>query len=60
MIKNPITIRPEATIKEAMETLEKHGVGCLLVVKGKRLIGIITAKNFLAITQRLLNRRASV
>ena len=60
MIKNPITIRPEATIKEAMETLEKHGVGCLLVVKGKRLIGIITAKNFLAITQRLLNRRANV
>lgn len=59
MIKNPITIKPESTIKEAMEKLQKHGIGCLLVVKGKRLVGIITSENFLAITQRLMNRNAS-
>jgi len=56
MIKNPITIKPEATIKEAMEKLQKHSIGCLPVVKNKRLIGIITAENFLRITQRLLKR----
>jgi len=56
MIKNPITIKPESTIKEAMEKLQKHSIGCLLVVKGKRLVGIITSENFLAITQRLMNR----
>jgi len=59
MIKNPITIKPESTIKEAMEKLQKHGIGCLLVVQGKRLVGIITSENFLAITQRLMNRTAS-
>jgi CBS domain-containing protein len=59
MIKNPITIKPESTIKEAMEKLQKHGIGCLLVVKGRRLVGIITSDNFLAITQRLMNRSAS-
>ena len=56
MIKNPITIKPESTIKEAMEKLQKHSIGCLLVVKGKRLVGIITSENVLAITQRLMNR----
>ncbi|PCH92927.1 MAG: CBS domain-containing protein [Bacteroidetes bacterium] len=54
MIKKPITIAPEATIKEAMEKFQKHGIGCLPVVKSKRLIGIITAEAFMSITQRLL------
>lgn len=56
MIKNPITIKPEATIKEAMEKIQKHGIGCLPVVKEKRLIGIITTDAFMSITQRLLKK----
>lgn len=54
MSKKPITIAPESTIKEAMDKLQKYNIGCLPVVKGKRLIGIITANSFLNITKRLL------
>jgi len=54
MTRKPITIAPDATIKEAMDKLQKHNIGCLPVVKGKRLIGIITANSFLYITKRLL------
>ena len=59
MIKEPVTINPEATIMEAMELMQKHGTGCLPVVKSQRLIGIISEQNFLNITKRLLNRFAS-
>lgn len=55
MSKNPITVAPESTIKEAMDKLQKHKIGCLPVVKGKRLIGIITANSFLNITKRLMS-----
>ena len=54
MIKKPITIAPDATIKDAMDKLQKHDIGCLPVVKGKRLIGILNANSFLNITKRLL------
>ncbi len=57
MNKKPITIAPEATIKEAMDKLQKCHVGCLPVVKGKRLIGIITTDSFLQITKRLLGAK---
>ncbi|HIA12204.1 MAG TPA: CBS domain-containing protein [Flavobacteriales bacterium] len=57
MIKKPITIVPEATIKDAMEKFQKHGIGCLPVVNGKRLIGIITAEAFMSITQRLMKTK---
>jgi len=55
MTRKPITIAPEATIKEAMDKLQKHNIGCLPVIKSKRLIGIITANSFLNITKRLLS-----
>lgn len=58
MNKEPITIAPEATIKEAMAKLQKCHVGCLPVVKSKRLIGIITADSFLQITKRLLGAKS--
>lgn len=53
MIKDPITVHPEATITEAMNIMEQNGIGCLPVIKNGKLVGIITEQNFLGITRRL-------
>jgi CBS domain-containing protein/gamma-glutamylcysteine synthetase len=54
MIKNPITIHPEASILEAIEIMDQQQIGCLPVVKNNRLVGIITEQNYMTITKRLL------
>lgn len=56
MKKNPITISPDATILEAMKVMRDNKVGCLPVVKGKELIGVITEMDFLRISGRLIER----
>lgn len=54
MIRNPITIHPEASILEAIEIMDEQQIGCLPVVKNNRLVGIITEQNYMTITKRLL------
>lgn len=54
MIKNPITIHPEASIMEAMEIMDSQKIGCLPVVKNNLLVGIITEQNYMKIAGRLL------
>lgn len=58
MIKNPVTVHPEATILEAMNIMQEKKIGCLPVVKNSRLVGIITENNFMNITRRLLRALA--
>jgi len=56
MVKKPLTIGPDATIIEAMTMMRENGIGCLPVVQGKELIGLITAMDFLRISGRLIER----
>ena len=56
MIEKPVTVTPESSIMEAMAKMREHRIGCLPVVKGKELVGIITEMDFLRITSRLLER----
>ncbi len=56
MVKKPITIDANASIFEAMNTMRDNKVGCLPVVDGKELIGIITEMDFLRISGRLMER----
>ena len=56
MIKNPLTISPDATIIEAMSKMRDNKIGCLPVVKNGELIGIITEMDFLRISGRLIER----
>jgi len=56
MITEPITISPDATLTDALNTMRDNKIGCLPVVKGKELIGIITEMDFLRISSRLLER----
>lgn len=47
MIKHPHTISPEATIEEAAKLIHRHKIGGLPVLKGSRLVGIITIVDIL-------------
>ena len=56
MIKDPVTIGPSATVMEAQQLMQTKNVGCLPVVSGNEVVGIITETDFLRITSSLLNR----
>lgn len=56
MIEKPVTVTPDTNIMEAMNKMRTHNIGCLPVVKGKELVGIITEMDFLRITSRLMER----
>jgi len=47
MIKDPVTIAPDASIEEAAKLIYSHKIGGLPVVKGKKLVGIITIVDIL-------------
>jgi acetoin utilization protein AcuB len=47
MIKNPVTVSPEASIEEAAKLINYHRIGGLPVIKGDRLVGIITIVDIL-------------
>lgn len=42
MIKNVITIGPDALLEEAAVLMRKHNVGCLVVLENNEVVGIIT------------------
>lgn len=56
MIEKPITVTADTSIMEAMRKMRELKIGCLPVVKGKDLVGIITEMDFLRITSRLMER----
>ncbi len=55
MIRNPHCISPEALTKDALTIMSEHNVGCLPVVKEKKLVGIITEHDFVDISKRLIS-----
>lgn len=56
MIEKPVTVTPDTGILDAMHKMQANRIGCLPVVKGKDLVGIITEMDFLRITSRLMER----
>ena len=57
MVTNIITIEAEATVKNAAELMEKHDIGCLIVINYGNPIGIVTERDMLK--KVLLQRRDS-
>jgi len=45
MIVDPITIRPEQKIRDAIELMARYRISGIPVTKGKRLVGIITNRD---------------
>lgn len=56
MITNPKTIDQDATIIEAMAIMSENQIGCLPVVKGGELIGIVSEMDFLRLATRLIQQ----
>ena len=54
MITDLITVEPEQSILEVMELMRNHRVGCLPVVKNKKLVGIITQADFMHLTSSMI------
>jgi CBS domain-containing protein/gamma-glutamyl:cysteine ligase YbdK (ATP-grasp superfamily) len=50
----PVTVTAETSTLEAIDIMRRNKVGCLPVVDGDRLVGIVTAYDFLVISARLV------
>ncbi len=47
MIKNVVTVDADTTVKKAVETMNKHEIGSLVVMKRNKLVGILTERDIL-------------
>jgi len=52
-----ITIRPETLTLDALALMREKNIGCLPVVKDDRLVGLVTAYDFLTVSAKLLEER---
>jgi CBS domain-containing protein len=56
MVTDPVTVSPSTSSLEAMEIMRSNRVGCLPVVEGNQLVGIITSYDFLEATAKLFQQ----
>jgi CBS domain-containing protein len=52
MNKNVMVAEPEITVKEAAGIMSQHHIGSLVVVKSKKIVGIITERDILVAVAR--------
>ena len=57
MVTNLITIEADATVKKAAELMDKHDIGCLIVVSYGNPIGIVTERDML---QRIMLQKRDI
>ena len=60
MVANPVTVTPSTPSLEAIETMRRNRVGCLPVVEGNELVGIVTSYDFLEASARLFEQHLAV
>jgi CBS domain-containing protein len=53
MKTRPFTVSPNTPTLEAIALMRRHKVGCVPVVEGRKLVGIVTASDFLDPARRL-------
>lgn len=54
MVKNPLTIGPEMPTLEVMKLMRERGISCLPVVEGEKLVGVITERDLIDVSGKLL------
>jgi len=50
MVEHPVTAAIDTPLADAARLMVEHGVGCLPVVDGERLVGILTEGDFVRMT----------
>lgn len=56
MVSDVITVDARASLRQAALFIEKHKIGCLPVVRERKLMGIITDTDFVAVAINLLEQ----
>jgi CBS domain-containing protein len=59
MIENPLTVTPSTSSLDAIEIMRSNKIGCLPVVEGDQLVGILTSYDFLEASARLFKEHLS-
>lgn len=57
MTPHPVTATPQTTTLAAIALMRQHNVGCLPIVENEKLVGIITAYDFLRLSAELIERQ---
>jgi CBS domain-containing protein/gamma-glutamylcysteine synthetase len=57
MTRDLLTVTPETPTLEALAIMRRRKVGCLPVVENDRLVGIITAYDFLALSAEIIEKQ---
>ncbi len=57
MKTSPVTVSPGTATLEALRLMREHRLGCLPVVKNKKLVGLITQTDLLDVASSLLEAR---
>jgi CBS domain-containing protein/gamma-glutamyl:cysteine ligase YbdK (ATP-grasp superfamily) len=60
MIANPVTVCPSTSSLEALEAMRLNRIGCLPVVEGEQLVGIVTSYDFLEASAKLFEQHLTV
>jgi CBS domain-containing protein len=47
MVDKVVTVEPNATVKKAVELMNLHDIGCLVVVHSEKPVGIVTERDML-------------
>lgn len=54
-----VTIAPDTPTLEALELMREKNIGCLPVIKDSRLVGLVTAYDFLTVSAKLFEEKLS-
>jgi CBS domain-containing protein len=60
MIKNPVTVTAQTEVVEALKIMRRSNLGCLPVVKEKKLIGILTEFDFVYMAEYLFEELQNI
>lgn len=58
MKRDLVTVAPETPTIEALRTMRRRKIGCLLVTENERLVGIVTAYDFLALSAEIIEKQS--
>jgi len=57
MEKDPVCVTPETSTLEAIDLMRTKSVSCLPVLKGEKLVGLVTEADFMPIAYELLEKQ---
>ena len=56
MRRDPVTVAPDTPTLDAIHRMREDQVGCLPVVRDGRLVGIVTERDLIEVSAKLLER----